>query len=155
METKDIEHLAQRLLVDHNLTDWQFRFDHARQRCGCCNYQRREISMSKHFARLNGEAEVRNTLLHEIAHALVGPGHNHNEIWRRAAANIGAKVETTNTCASMPQPKWHLVCLNCAQTVAKRHRRNLDLHRVKCAHCGPLAGELEWHQGVGNLAAST
>ena len=32
---------------------------------------------------------MKNTLLHEIAHALAGHEHNHDEVWKATARSIG------------------------------------------------------------------
>ena len=42
------------------------------------------------------DEEVKNTLLHEIAHALVGPGHRHNRVWRQKAREIGCDAKVTH-----------------------------------------------------------
>ena len=136
--------LARDLFAEHGLDGWVFRFDHARQRCGSCNYTRREITLSRHFVAANDADEIRATLLHEIAHALVGPGKAHGREWRAAARRIGAPLTATNPTATMPVPRWRLVCTQCRQTVAERHRRSLDLRRVRCGYCRTGDGTLEW-----------
>lgn len=146
MPPAEIAALARTLLDQHGLPDWQFRMDHARQRCGSCHYNRKEITLSKHFAQLNGGHEIRNTLLHEIAHALAGPGQAHGPVWRAAARRVGARVEATTDNAQMPAPPWALRCNHCGQVVARRFRRSLDLARHRCAHCGVRRGTLAWHR---------
>lgn len=144
VELEQAQQLAHTLLAEHNLTRWSFRFDHARQRCGSCNYSQREITLSRHFTRMNDATEVRATLLHEIAHALVGPGHGHNHTWRQTAQRIGAPVQATNLEAAMPTPRWSLMCEDCGRCVAQRHRRALKLDYTRCGYCGPKAGKLYW-----------
>ncbi|MGK0224757.1 MAG: putative SprT family Zn-dependent metalloprotease [Limisphaerales bacterium] len=135
-------------MSQHDLKGWSFTLDHARQRCGSCNYRNKVISMSRHFAAMNNDYEITNVALHEIAHALVGPGQGHNSVWRETAVRIGARPEV---CApehvNMPQPKWSLVCEHCARIVARRHRKSLRLERVRCAACGPSIGTLVWTEG--------
>ena len=48
---------------------WTFLFDRAIRRFGNCNYTKRQISLSAKLTLLNDEPVVRETLLHEIAHA--------------------------------------------------------------------------------------
>ena len=43
------------------------------------------------------EATIRDTILHEIAHALT-PGQHHNDVWRRKATAIGC---TGQRCAKI------------------------------------------------------
>ena len=148
MDLGQAQQLAERLLVEHALTGWSFRFDHARQRCGSCNYHTRQITLSRHFTALNSDHAVQATLLHEIAHAIVGPGHGHNRIWQETASRIGAPTEATNADATMPVPRWSLVCEDCGRCVAQRHRRALNLLYTRCGYCGPHAGKLFWQEAT-------
>lgn len=136
--------IALSLMREHGLVDWSFRLDNARQRCGACHFYSQEITLSKHFVVNNDTAEIRATLLHEIAHALCGPGIGHGQKWRETALRIGASGATTNNTASMPEPAWLLQCLGCESIVARRHRRVLDLARARCRHCGIEDGTLRW-----------
>ncbi|MGB5951125.1 MAG: SprT-like domain-containing protein, partial [Ornithinimicrobium sp.] len=64
--------MGARLLAEHDLDPWHLVFDNARTRFGICRPRRREIGLSRRLTVLSSEQEVRNTVLHEIAHALVG-----------------------------------------------------------------------------------
>ena len=61
------------------------------RRFGVCKYKGKSIGMSSHF--LNSPTTtiqlVKNTLLHEIAHALVGGQHHHDKVWMKMALSIG------------------------------------------------------------------
>ena len=52
--------------------------------------------------------------------------------------------QTTTDSARMPMPPWGLRCVSCAGIVARRHRRSLNLDLVRCKHCGPNHGLLNW-----------
>ena len=70
MELADAESLALELMRQHGLLPrWKFKFDRAIRRFGCCNEGKRLISLSARLTELNSEYEVRDTILHEIAHA--------------------------------------------------------------------------------------
>ena len=135
---------ARQLLDTHGLASWSVRLDHARQRCGSCHFKRREITLSRHFVSLNDSVEIEATVLHEIAHALAGPRAGHGQRWQQIAQRIGAPLQTTNDSAVMPEPAWGLRCVSCAVIVARRHRRSLKLDLVRCKHCGPRLGLLNW-----------
>lgn len=130
-----------------DLQNWRFRLDNARQRCGSCNYARKEITVSKHLLACNDVEEFNATLLHEIAHALAGPDHGHDKHWQSIARRIGARTATTNGTATMPAPRWQLICTSCEQVVARRHRRMLNLDNTRCRRCGIAAGVLRWQDG--------
>jgi hypothetical protein len=93
MSPQDAETLARQLMAKHRLTRWEFRFDRAVQRFGCCNHLDRRITLSLALTLVNDRARVRDTILHEIAHALVGTGYGHGPFWRKKARQIGAKPE--------------------------------------------------------------
>src|SRR5436305_12159247 len=81
--------LARALMDAHGLADWEFRFNRRKRGAGLCLHHRGTIELSLYFVRLNGPDKVRETLLHEIAHALVGPGHGHGPVWPAKAAGLG------------------------------------------------------------------
>ena len=86
----DAEQLARYQMALHGLSGWDFRFDRATRRFGCCNFSRRTISLSRSIVLLNPADRVRATVLHEIAHALAGPGAGHGKAWREIALRIGS-----------------------------------------------------------------
>ena len=90
MEREDAARLARGLMVEHGLSGWTFRFDRARRRAGLCRYDRREISLSGPLTELYDEADVREVVLHEIAHALAGARHGHDAVWRATARSLGS-----------------------------------------------------------------
>ncbi|MFE5340041.1 SprT-like domain-containing protein [Isoptericola sp. NPDC056578] len=90
MEREDAARLARGLMAEHGLSGWTFRFDRARRRAGLCRYDRREISLSGPLTALYDEADVREVVLHEIAHALAGARHGHDAVWRATARAIGS-----------------------------------------------------------------
>ena len=68
---------------------WTFDFDRAKRRAGLCNFTDRRITVSRYLAEKYELEEVRQILLHEVAHALVGPDAGHGPTWRSTAASIG------------------------------------------------------------------
>lgn len=69
--------------------EWSFGFDHAKRRAGLCNFTARRITVSRHLALRFDDDEIHQILLHEVAHALAGPGAGHGPQWKRIAADIG------------------------------------------------------------------
>jgi SprT-like family len=89
MEVSKALAVGRRLLREHGLDDWTIVADRAKLRAGVCRFARRQIGISAPLTALHDEAEVLDTILHEIAHALVGPMHGHDAVWRARAREIG------------------------------------------------------------------
>ena len=82
--------MARSLMDEHGLGAWTFAFFEAERRLGDCHYQERLIRVSRTHALEAGEAEIRDTVLHEIAHALAGPEARHGPLWKATARRLGA-----------------------------------------------------------------
>ena len=80
---------GRRLLREHGLDDWTIVADRAKTRAGVCRFAQRQIGLSAPLTALHSDADVLDTILHEIAHALVGPQHGHDAVWRAKARAIG------------------------------------------------------------------
>jgi predicted SprT family Zn-dependent metalloprotease len=52
------------------------------------------IKISKFHWENNGEQEVRNTIIHELSHAIDRNKHSHNHQWMRLAKEISSKTNT-------------------------------------------------------------
>ena len=113
---------AGELLHKHGLSHWGFQFDNARRRGGLCDYRNKMVCMSEQFALRVDDDEVADTLLHEIAHALVGQEHGHDEIWRAMAKKIGCSGIRTHD-ANFSLPKWIVSCHHCGWHMSRQQRR--------------------------------
>jgi predicted SprT family Zn-dependent metalloprotease len=93
MDMADAEKLATQLMHQHGLDGWQFKWDRATKRLGSCNYTRKRITLSAHQTKNRQELEVKDTILHEIAHALLPPRTGHGKLWKAKCVEIGAKPQ--------------------------------------------------------------
>ena len=85
-----VAEMARGLMDRHCLGEWTFAFLEAERRLGDCNFQDRVIRIGRAHALDASEAEVKDTVLHEIAHALAGPEARHGPAWKAIARRIGA-----------------------------------------------------------------
>ena len=82
--------MARGLMDAYGLGAWTFAFLEAERRLGDCHFQDRVIRIGRAHALEASEAEIRDTVLHEIAHALAGPEARHGPLWKATAKRIGA-----------------------------------------------------------------
>jgi hypothetical protein len=126
---------ATELMTVHGLIvrGWKLQLDNAVRRGGLCSHRKRVISLSGHFILLNeweGLDGVKNLVLHEIAHALVGPREGHGPVWKAAARGIGCSGERCHA-AKMPERQYVYQCPN--GHLLKRHRRARP--GIACGRC--------------------
>lgn len=125
MKLEEAQTLAAELMERfwYKLDGWKFDFDNAKRRCGCTKFTAKTITLSRHFVRLNGEDEVRETILHEIAHAIAGQvgDRGHGQLWKGIARQVGAKPERCAYGVTMPEGDVEGVC---APGCTQRHTRH-------------------------------
>lgn len=134
MTEYEIRDLAYELMNKHGLITigWRFEFDRAKRRQGLCSFRKQVISMSVYFCFQLPSDEVKDTILHEIAHALVGPRNNHNWVWKAKAREIGAKP--FRNCTIRTEKPIGKYVANCSCMTHHFYRR--PKHSYKCRKCG-------------------
>ena len=148
MNLTDARELATALIGRHGLAGWKLVFDDAKTRAGVCRHGRREIGLSRPLTRLATVEQVTDTVLHEIAHALAGPAHGHDRVWRATALRIGC---SGTRCVPPDGPRvdgdWAGTCPAGHRTTA--HRRPVRVR--SCPECSPafdLSALYTWaHRG--------
>lgn len=81
---------ARHLMDRHGLAAWTLSFDRAKKRAGITNFSHNAISLSAPLMAIYTPDQVRDVILHEIAHARVGAGHAHDAVWKAEARRLGA-----------------------------------------------------------------
>jgi predicted SprT family Zn-dependent metalloprotease len=110
MNLDEAQILAEELMGQHGLLErkWRFGWDRSTRQAGSCRFLAtqkepwRRIGLSRSITELNDRTFVRDTILHEIAHALAGVRHNHDATWREIALRIGC---TGKRCHSGLRPR--------------------------------------------------
>lgn len=88
--------LAWALLDQYGLgDDFTVVIDRKKKTLGHCSNGHKAIALSLFHIEADDVAEVRDTILHEIAHALT-PGHGHDEVWQAKAMQVGARPFSGN-----------------------------------------------------------
>lgn len=158
----EVARKARQLMNQHGLGHWVFQWDRAKRRLGCCNYQRCTISLSLHYV-LRGDiemAEIEDTILHEIAHAIAGSAAGHGPRWKSACQLVGAnpsrlydgEVEIAGRyqarcgCGRLHhlhrKPTCNRVCRNCRERLSFTDTRTGEAvvaapsYKAVCPTCG-------------------
>lgn len=137
MNLIDAESLAKNLMNENKLYGWRFSFDNSVRRFGVCRHSLRKISLSKTLVELNSEEVVKDTILHEVAHALAGRQAGHGYVWRHIALSIGCDGNRCydSTTVITPKKKYIGECPN--GHITQKHRQL----RLSCSKCCPRFNE--------------
>jgi predicted SprT family Zn-dependent metalloprotease len=128
------ERMTRNLMDVHGLAGWSFKWDRAKARIGQCDHKRKRITLSRPIAELWGPAGMRDTALHEIAHALAGKEHGHDSTWKAICLRIGAVPERCADVADdapLPPARYTGTCPN-----GHTHRRERLTPKALRATCG-------------------
>lgn len=142
MDIRDAEKLAHDL-IEIYCPEWTFRLNKNRQQLGVCKEYKHRIELSRHFVLRNSREAVLDTILHEIAHALVGVKHGHDRVWKEMCVELGCKPSACDREADMPAGEWQAQCPGCTRTFS-RHRKPKHINRMYCVKCGPEKGALRF-----------
>jgi len=137
---------ARRLYTDlkngYGLNDWKVEFNNNVSRAGVCNYDKKTLFISKKILSHASDEQIKNTMLHEIAHALeyekTGTS-NHGWRFQNICHDIGCKVGygsemERDELFGTKYDKWTYTCQGCGQTFGTS-RKMTTLARTKCARC--------------------
>lgn len=140
-----------------NLKGWKLVWDkRPEKRAGQCRHRLKEIGISIKVAKARNIKGTINTVRHEIAHAVAGSGHGHNQIWRDMCKLTGAKQERCYNFNEVDEnklsykartPKYTATCKNCERKYnfgrkgkywrgAIEKSRGGDPSMWKVCHCG-------------------
>lgn len=119
------------------LYDWELRFSNGRRNLGYCDCNKKVIFLSKAFMKANSYSVLKDTLLHEIAHAVqfVQQGTtDHSSEWKEIAQEVGC---TPRRCAStddviVPRGKYVGICPSCEKIT---HFYRKIKRRYSCRVC--------------------
>ena len=144
----EVEEMAAALLERHQAsgalqTGWNFGFDLAPARAGVCRYRERRIDLSVSYCLAATRADIEDTVLHEIAHAIVGPKHNHDAVWKAKAREIGCHGERCHR-VQHSVPRWVGEC-GCGQ---QWFRQTLQRRMMRNRVCAKCHGEITWRRNT-------
>lgn len=132
MNANEILKYAEEMVQAYGLVGWKVkvngRFFNV---LGRCKYRTKTIELSKAYIEQGTQEHINDTILHEIAHALVGEGHGHGIVWQRKAREIGAIPKRCSKTVKL-KGKYEYVCNTCGNTY---HRTRKMTKLVACGIC--------------------
>jgi len=130
------------------LSHWRVTLDNAKRRAGICRLSCKEISISRNHILNNDELMLRDTVLHEFAHAIAYELYGetgHGKQWKQVAVRIGA-IPKARGAFNLPGAPWLLVHV-CSKTseiepITERFRRNRKIKNYFLTGRPDTQGEL-------------
>jgi len=133
MKKNEIARLARSLMNQHGYQDVPFEWSRAKRALGMAKFrngQPRVLALSEPIMPHLTEDEVRDVILHEIAHFDAGHAAGHGPAWKRAARAVGARPERTSDAVpeeiKRRMAKYVMTCAKCGAEVALYRRPKHD-----------------------------
>ncbi len=151
MERTKAATLTRQELDKHGLQSWKVRItsDPNVPYLGLCSYKDRAIIINAHHVDIHDDENIIDTIKHEVAHALVGSAHGHDETWRAKAKEIGCI--NTLPCSHLNLPEAVIDAIRSGATVEmtveeetiviKHPKYKVTRLQEKCPICGKVAHE--------------
>jgi predicted SprT family Zn-dependent metalloprotease len=158
MDINEVKKLARETMNQHGLTQWRLAMIRSKSYAGMCKTGRWDLSPASSWGTIElsidymeafDRANVLNTILHEIAHALDKPrtktvntaygkrqrAVHHDATWKAIAKRIGCTGERcVSPDAPKPKGRYKGICPNGHESV--RHRlTHTAKHNSSCAQC--------------------
>ncbi len=142
---------ANMLLHEHGLAQqgWRFKLSSSKHRVAVCKHGEKRIEYSGNYLNAPPE-EITDTLLHEIAHALVGPGMGHNYAWKAKCREIGAKPQrlASEETSQAKSHNYNFVwrCPNCKWEAGRYRIKRRLIGNAMCPRCGSILQAFKYNR---------
>ena len=122
---------------EYNLPDeWKFKLCNGYSRIGYCNASKKIVSISRELIKNGTDKEIKDVVLHELAHALAPKGAKHNWQWKSLLISIGGDGKRTHSY-SLNKPVNYVLTCDCGYVKRNYMKKpSLDLKRYSCRTCG-------------------
>lgn len=143
------------MLEANGLKDWHARLSASLPCIGKCDYKTKTIWLNIHGVDTHPDIEVNDTISHEIAHAVVGHVHGHNDIWKAKAKELGALPQECTGVGLNEQVidavrSGHAIEVEIEETVVRTPKYKITQLGNVCSVCGKKAKEVS-HEVTGTV----
>lgn len=168
MELTDAQKMARKIFREWELhkKGWTFEIADRLERSywvGDCNTWAKRIRLRRDLVELNDEYEVKQTILHEVAHALVPRGEpSHGRVWKHQARMCGVdnpsprcsgatrtgELPRVERKATIRRDQWRFSC-PCGKEASRknypaRSRTTREYKKSFCKRCGREIDHTDW-----------
>lgn len=128
---------AERLLRQYGLSGWSVSLSRATKVAGKCVYSEKTVYLSRPLIKARGIEAAKMTALHEVAHAVVGPGHSHGAVWKRQFLSMGGDGRSHFAVDTVDAEKLNTKYLGVCPTGHKFSYSRQPSRRRSCPTCNP------------------
>lgn len=133
-------------LQKQGLSEWGVRIiDNERAHfLGLCAYKEKKIVLNAWHVAIHPDADVDDTILHEVAHALC-PGQGHNDVWKAKAKSLGCTALSPCSHLSLSPDIIEAIKsgadveVSFEEEVIRRPQYKVTRLQEKCSTCGKVA----------------
>lgn len=121
---------AAKILEKNNLNDWTVEFTRARRELARTRHRANTIFLSKYMVQIVDEEEFDGIVLHEVAHAKVGPGFGHGKEFYAMYNKLDPTGKFSKRGSNIMTNKYTYICDECGITSPGDIKRE-----YKCGLC--------------------
>ena len=141
---EEVQAQATEAMNHHGLEGWSLVIDNkSKRRAGICKFRPKQIGLTLDYALKASPDDLEQTIIHEIAHALLPPGIHHGPAWKAKMRELGKDPERCHSCTWVEPTAW-IVCTHCKIEITLNKiqaNRNPELnssgliHVYSCSAC--------------------
>ena len=158
MKKREVIELAHNLFLEHGLQNWKFKIYNRKRNFGTCFHSKQEIALSKYFIKyVESSEQVKQILLHEIAHALCDIDIGHGYEFKQKCMTINCIENMSSASFTLfysEEAVYNIICPKCGVTgeLYKKTKRmeNAIQNNSKPFRCRKCRSECSIEHGAKN-----
>lgn len=145
--------IAEKMISKYpELRYWRATYNNRKRAFGVCDYGKKQIELSSLLVPAMSEESIKDTIIHEIAHALC-PGQNHNNVWKAKCIELGGNGkrcggsdkykdgEAGQQKVAQQLAKYTLTCPVCGE---KSYKNRKPTKMSSCGICNPRTFDMRF-----------